>query len=226
MLRFPLWLALSMVTAAAQGTQPKAKVTEYPAHTTIGTLSIGAENWGHAISCADGATEVGDYIAVEVALYNEGNKPFTLSAGHFSLRLNGKKQVLYSQSLGIVQASLKYPGYERETDLTGYGGVGNGGVVIGGRPNVERFPGDPRPQQRRVPFPSPAPPSPGENSAEVRQPKLKPEEIVAKAALVEGEAHPPVSGFLFFAYKGKLKSIKKMELLYEGPAGAVSLALE
>ena len=226
MIRFPFALAVLASTLSAQGTQPKPQATGYPGSARTGTLSIGAENWGHAISCADGSTEVGDYIAIEVALYNDGNKPFSLSAGHFSLRLNGKKQVLFPQSLGIVQASVKYPGYERENELVGYGGVGNAGVIIGGRPNVERFPGDPRPQQRRTPLPSPAPPAPGDNSAEVRQPKLKPDEIVAKAALVEGEAHPPVSGFLFFAYKGKLKSIKKMELLYEGPAGAASLVLE
>jgi len=217
-------LALIALAAAGQGTKPKYIATDYPAHGKTGSLSIGAENWGHGISSSGDSIEIGDYIVIEVALYNERNKPFPLAAGNFTLRLNGKKPVLFPQSVGIVQSSVRNPGFENERELIATAGSANGDIVMGRRPNVERFPGDPRAQQQRLP--TPVPPAPGDNSAEVRKPKVKADELVATTALVEGEAHPPVSGYLFYPYKGKLKSIKKLELLYEGPAGALSLVLE
>lgn len=44
---------------------------------------------------------------------------------------------------------------------------------------------------------------------------MKPEELVVQTALPEGSRRGPVSGYLYFAYKGKTASIKTLELLYE-----------
>lgn len=54
---------------------------------------------------------------------------------------------------------------------------------------------------------------------------LRPEDAVAQTALPSGEAKGPVSGYLHFAYKGKTKSLKTLELIYEGPAGSTMLRL-
>jgi hypothetical protein len=36
----------------------------------------------------------------------------------------------------------------------------------------------------------------------------------------------PVSGYLYFRYRGKTKSIKSLELVYQNKDGSVSLALK
>ena len=46
-----------------------------------------------------------------------------------------------------------------------------------------------------------------------------------RIALPEGEQLLPVSGLIFFPFRGKTKSIKLAELLYEGPAGKAALKL-
>lgn len=46
------------------------------------------------------------------------------------------------------------------------------------------------------------------------QPAKTASEIAVEAAMPEGKNRAPVSGFLYFAYTGRTKSIKKVELLY------------
>jgi hypothetical protein len=48
----------------------------------------------------------------------------------------------------------------------------------------------------------------------VEREPVKPEELLAETALPEGEHGGAVSGFLYFAYKGKAGTIKSLELLY------------
>jgi hypothetical protein len=51
------------------------------------------------------------------------------------------------------------------------------------------------------------------------------EEQIQKLALPEGKYAPPLAGLVFFPFRGKMKSIKSLELLYEGPAGKATLKL-
>ena len=44
---------------------------------------------------------------------------------------------------------------------------------------------------------------------------VRPEELLVRTALSDGEFRGPVSGFLYFAYKGKPSGIKSLDLLYE-----------
>ena len=46
------------------------------------------------------------------------------------------------------------------------------------------------------------------------QPAKTADEIAVEAALPEGKNRTPVSGFLYFVYTGRTKSIKRVELLY------------
>jgi hypothetical protein len=223
MLRGLLFGTLAAAIAAAQGTQPKDKPEAYPAHAKLEKITIAAENWGHGFTTPEGAFGLDDYIAVEVAVYTPANHPVQLSTGHFTLRLNEKGTPLLAQAPGMVAASMKYPDWEQPRELVGTVGVGDGSVILGRQPRTERFPGD---QRTRPPAGGvPRAPEPENQPGVERKPKMQPLEIVTRASLPEGLPHPPVSGFLFFPYRGKLKSLKSVELLYEGPAGSAVLGL-
>ncbi len=146
---------------------------------------------------------------------------FLVSAAHFRLRVNNKKQTLYSQTPGMVAASLKYPDWHERRGLEGSAGAGNAGVILG-TPS-SRFPGDSR-DRRRLPAPPRAPEEENRSGIE-RAPETKAEDAVVGAALPEGPQRGPVAGCLYFPYDGKLKSLKTLELLYEGPRGTASLRL-
>lgn len=218
-----LGLALFAVLAVrGQGTQPKSQPAGYPAHARAGAISIAAENMGHSLATAEGAILVNDYLVIEVALYSD--QPFAISSGQFTLHRAGRKQVLLPQTPGIVAASLKYPDWEQRPTLVGGVGVGDGEITLGRPAPVGRFPDDRR-AQSRIPGGIPRAPDPPDRSGADKPPPTSIEEVVSRSALPEGEVHPPVSGFLFFPYKGKLKAMRDLELRYEGPAGAVSLPL-
>jgi len=140
-----------------------------------------------------------------------------VSTSQFTLQVNGKKQMLYPQAVEFVAASLKYPDWETRPRLE----AGAGPVIFGRPQPVERFPGDP--QARRLP-PPPRPPDANPSGQEPQQP-VSADEIVRQTALPEGEWRGPVSGYLYFAYKGKTKNIKSLALHYSGPAGTVTISL-
>jgi hypothetical protein len=183
------------------------------------SASIGAENLGHNIATAKGAVAVPDYLVIEIAVYSK-TVPIQLNAGNFMLRLNGKKSLLMAQAPAMVIASLKYSDWETRPALIGMAGVGDGLITIGRPTHTGRFPGDPS-----TPPSNPVPRAPTDASGvQKEQPEL-PDDLVNHHALPEGEVRPPLSGYVFFPFKGKLKSLKKVELLYEGPLGAATLLL-
>jgi hypothetical protein len=106
----------------------------------------------------------------------------------------------------MVAAALKYPDWSMRPQLTGVAGVGDGAVVIGRPRQVERFPGDRRPADTRMP---------GSGNTPVQDSETPPpEQMVVEAALPEGPARGPISGYLYFAFKDKPKKVKSLELLY------------
>ncbi len=212
---------LAGVVALAQE-NPTRKAGDYPVHATTAAFDIGAEYMVHSIPAESGEIFTNDYLVVEVAIFPT-HGPLTMSAQRFTLRLNGKKSVLYAQSSGMVAASLKYPDWEEHPRLTGDVGIGDGQILINAPPQVGRFPGDPA--DRRVPRPTTDPPKTDE--APPSKPEAMPiDEKIARAALPEGQLRAPKKGALFFPFKGKTKSIHSVELLYEDDAGnKVALSL-
>lgn len=91
------------------GTSPKSNATDYPAHAKLDNLSIGAEYLAHSFSGHNHTFVAADYLVVEVGLFPSQNKSLDVENGHFTLRVNGKKQVLFPQAPAFVAASLKYP---------------------------------------------------------------------------------------------------------------------
>lgn len=224
----PRTLVLSIVLCAAAGgagTGPKPRAQDYKSHGAAGGVALGAEYLVHSLPAAGEMFFVPDYLVVEAAVYPEPGRPVLVAHSHFTLRLNGSKQVLFPQTPGIVAASLKYPDWERRPTLTASAGSGDAGVIIGRPRTGERFPGDPRPRRERLPDAprAPAPENPGGFERKERQ---HPADAAVSAALPEGRAALPVSGLLYFAYRGKTKAIKKVELIYSGEAGSLTLRLD
>jgi len=88
-----------------------------------------------------------NYLEVEVALFPAKGENLGVIDGHFSLRVNGRKQALSPQAPEFVAASLKYP----DTDYGRQAVAALGPVVLGAPRPVERFPGDPNAQTTRLP---------------------------------------------------------------------------
>ena len=197
----------------AEGTAPKPAATDYPVTTRFGDTAIAADFMIHSISGEGQTFFVEDYLVVEVAIYPDKFKEIAVANTQFVLRLNGKR-TLVTQTPQFVAASLKYPDWERRPTL-----VGQAGPIIVGRPQqVERFPGDPTvgqgrlPEQPRVPSQLP--------SSRAETPKAQ--DIALEMALPEGTHKHPVSGYIYFPYKGKLKGLKTIELVVKsGPNEAV-----
>ncbi len=199
------YLPFFLLASAVFGqTEHKPKPEDYPVHTQISvlgkTVGLGAEFMVHSFSAGEDAYIAPLFLVVEVALYPEKGATLQVSPTQFMLRINGKKQPLIAQSPGLVAASLSHPESGQRPRFQLGGGMGGIGV---GQPRPPNMPGQ-DPQQM-----------PRDNSGEEGRPRVKPEELVVKTALPQGEFKGPVSGFVYFSYKGKSSSIKSLELLYE-----------
>jgi hypothetical protein len=177
-------------------------------HAEAGKLALGAEYLVHSVSSGRQTFVVPKHLVVEVAVFPAKGQAVELAAGQFSLRINGKtKDVLRPETPGFVAASLKYPDWEGSRGLE----VGLGPVTIGRPTTVGRFPGDNREPRPRTP-----PRAPDQNPAGLqKEASLTAEETVVDAALPEGRAAGPVSGHLYFPYRGKVKSLKSLELIFQ-----------
>ena len=201
------------------GTTPKTSAQDYPARAKLENLSIGAEYLVHSFSSGRQMFIAKNYLVVEAALFPANGQSLLVNAGDFSLRVNGRKQALSPQAPEIVANTLKYPdpntgGLHPTAQL--------GPLVLGAPPRpAERFPGDP---DARSGPPPPQGPTDAPNGLD-KEPPVKAEDLVVEAALPEGEHHGPTSGFLYFAYRGKIGHIHSLELVFTSPAGSTTLPL-
>ena len=189
----------------AKGMPPRTAPTEYQAHAAAGTVTIAAEFTGHGIGTPQGALTSEDYVAVETGFFGPEGARTKLAISDFSLRINGKKAPLPGQPYGMVLGSLKDPEWEPpiETKSKSKGGMSAGGGGEQGQSN------DPPPVPKMT-FPE----------------RRAMEQKVQKATLPEGDRALPVAGLIFFQYRGKTQAIKSLELIYDGPAGKVTLTLQ
>jgi hypothetical protein len=208
-MRWILWMGCAALAFGQVGTQPKPKAEEYELHARAGRVELGAEFMVHSFSGPGQTFIVKDYLVVEVALYPE--KGLSVHADHsdFALRVNGKPRVIPSMPPTAVVAAIENPQmYGGGPRLDG--GAGVGGVILGipGTGGRQGGPdGRPVPAPPRAPDPN-APP--GVDPPE----QVSPNELLVRTALPAGDFKGPVSGFLYFPYRGKTSSIKSLELLY------------
>ncbi len=213
------WLAF-LLTVTLNAGEVARKAEEYPARMKVGSLIIAAENLGPAVPTPSGGLFTEDYISIEVALFAQAPAIISLSHSHFSLRVNGKL-ILHPDTPGTVAASIKYPDWVQRPRLEGAAGAGDANVIFGRPRPVERFPGDHRPAEQTERGPMPRLDNPVSKKAE----PLSIDQTVNNAALQEGEQGLPVSGCLYFPFRKKMKSIKTLELIYDGPSGAGSVRI-
>jgi hypothetical protein len=121
----------------------------------------------------------------------------------------------------FAASAIQNPEWGDRPRLTGEAGNGNGGIILNGPPQTPRFPGDP------TVHPLPAPRIPKSNpSGQEQEDPVSAGDLVQRAAFPEGVHVPPYAGVLFFPFTGKMKSVKALELLYEGPLGTAVLKLQ
>jgi hypothetical protein len=195
-------------TVCAQGTIPRKSAAEYPVHGKSGSIEIGAEFMVHSFSRGEASYIAADYLVVEVGLFPAGSQNLAVNPAEFRLRVNGGSKELTPENPGVVAVALTHPDWKPGSYAEIGAGLGHQEVVLG-RPTQ-------RPPDFPVPGQGPSPPSripQGVPSPVEQTEPEKPEQLVVETALPAGEHSGPVSGFLYFAYRGKVKSIKKLEVL-------------
>ena len=205
-----LLLLCAASLACAQGTTPKSTAEDYPEHAMVGSVGVGAEFMVHSFSRGEEMYIAPDYLVVEVALFPPKGQAVLVETGKFTLRINGKRAVLFPQSPAAVASSLRHREWDQRAGADAAIGIGGIGVGAGQPRQTAPFPGAPQP---RVPQPPRAPDA--NNPAGIERERVKPEDLLVETALPEGDRRGPVSGFLYFAFKGRISSIKSLELLFE-----------
>jgi hypothetical protein len=193
-----------------QGTTPKSKADEYEVHAATRAVDIGAEFMVHSVLAEEQSTVVKDYLVVEVALFPPRGVAANSDHGNFTLRLNGK--AVLQATPQMVALSMQHPDWNPRPRVEGGAGVGNTDVILG-RPVPQDPPYGNGPVRRA---PVPRPPSDEERAGIDPPERLTASQLVVRTALPEGEFEGPVSGYLYFPFRGKTASIKSLELLYEG----------
>jgi hypothetical protein len=196
-----------------QGTEPKQKAEDYEVHAQGQNAALGAEFMVHSFSRGEQTFIAQDYLVVEVAVFPPKGETFVIENANFSLRINGKKQLVQPHPPTMVAASLQHPEWEQPGGVRPEvgGSVGNVGVMTGGPPrNNNPFPGS-QPPGSQLP---PRVEVPEYNPTGIHKEPVKADVLVIETALVEGPHHSAISGFLYFPFRGKIGSIKSLELLY------------
>jgi hypothetical protein len=202
-------IALLCLSAHAQvnetkGMPPRAAPGDYQAHAQAGAVTIAAEFMGHAVPKPEGPLSTEDYVVMETGLFGAPGERIKLSIDDFSLRINGKKTPLSSQPYGLVTGSLKDPQWappeEAEAKPKSKTGLSSGGQSDSNSlPTVVHVP------------------------IELRRAMAQ---YLQKSSLPEGDRALPLAGLIFFQYRGKTSSLRSIELIYAGPAGKTTLALQ
>ncbi len=196
---------------AGRGMPPRSTPADYLSHAQAGTVTIAAEFAGHSLPTLEGSTlSSEDYVAVEVGLFGPPDARINLSIGNFALRINGKKTPYPALPYGLVASSAKDPEWEppekieeRKTKMTGGADTGGSGIDKSGEPKATPTPIKiPLAIQRRW------------------------AQRVQRVTLPEGDRALPVAGLLFFEYHGKREKILSLELIYTGPSGKGTVALQ
>jgi len=184
---------------------PRATPADYQAQAQAGALTLAAEFKGHSVPTPQGILSTEDYVVVETALFGSPDARITLSSADFSLRINGKKSPVPGQPFAAVVASVKDPEWQPPAPP----GSKSKTSVSGGGKSAQGDANEP-PEPVRVPI--------GVQRAIAQR--------VQRAALPEGDRTLPLAGLIFFPYRGKAESIRSIELIYAGPAGKATLALQ
>jgi len=185
----------------SKGMPPRAAPADYQAHTQAGPLTLAAEFMRHAVPTPEATYSTEDFVVVETGLFGPPEARAKLAIGDFSLRINGKKIPSPSQPYGLSFSSLKDPEWEPPSKSKE------------SKPTLDAGGGKPDDSFKPI----------------VRMPielKRTMQQRVQRASMPEGDRALPEAGLLFFEYRGKPESIRSLELIYSGPGGNATLALQ
>ena len=197
---------------ADDGLAPRPKPEDFPVNEKTEKLAIGAEFMVHSFGRDSDRYVHEDYLTVEVGVYPMNRAaPLLVSRAHFMLRVNGKKEAILADTPSMVSMSLKYRDWDQQSQRQDGGG----------QQTESRFPGDNRPTQGRRPAPTQAP----EGTTPAGPAHIPPSELLREVALDEKEHKYPAGGYLYFPFRGKLKSVKTLDLIYNNGAESVTLRL-
>ncbi len=184
----------------AGGLPPRATAGDYQARIQAGKTTIVGEFMGHAVPTLEGGpytTE--DFVMVETGFFGPAGARLDISYQNFSLRINGKKPIPAEPYLSVFK-SLKDPDWDdpnsKDASKTQFN---TGGGNTSDPPRLIHMPIE---RQRTM------------------------QARVVKVSLGEGEHPLPQAGILYFEYHGDAKSIHSLELIYAGPAGKSTLAMQ
>jgi len=191
----------------SKGIPPRAAPADYLTQGQAGTVTIAAEFKGHSVPTPEATLTTEEYVVVEVALFGPPEARLKLSFEDFAIRINGKKTPTPSAAYVSVFGSLRDPEWEppAKTEAKSKTSIGGGGG--GGREQSE---GNMPPPVIHIPI----------ELQRAMQQKVR------KAALLEGDRALPQARLIFFQYRGKAQGIHSIELIYAGPAGNATLALQ
>jgi hypothetical protein len=187
------------VSAAVYGLDVRKSAAEYPVQGKGKDIEVGADYTVRTFLADGHSFSIEDYLLVEVGVFPAGESNVHLQ--RFTLRVNGKN-LLTPQTPGMVAASVKYPDWTTKPNLQ----VAAGPVIFGRPQAAGRFPGD---RREEIPRRDPV-------AGESKTDPIDYTDVIAKGSLPEGRTNRPVAGYVFFAFDGKLKSIKSVDLLVDG----------
>ena len=209
-----LALLASGVAARAQ-LEPRASVKDYLTACRLQDGAIGADYLRRSLPTPQGIRFIPGMLIFEIGVFPERGKAIALGSSDFQLNWKKADLPLLPVHPQYVVASLLRPEYSqgdrsttvsvgRPNQRTG----GFEGVTIGGPPRFPRFPDDPR---RDGP---PLPRAPAEPRVTPKPPQAdeRPDRILSIHALSADPVDHPSGGYVYFAYKGKLKKLKGLVL--------------
>jgi hypothetical protein len=203
------FILLAAALAHAQGTKTKPAPADYDVYVSDGPLDIGAEYMVHSFSNGEQMFIAEQFLVVEVAFYPlmKGDE-VNVDYKKFGLRLNHKTLLAPVPPAQVADALRQSPWFNQQPQTGLNGNVGGGPLDIPGGG------GNPYPPTRRAPAPPRAPDADPPGGIERTQ--VSAEEVLRQTALPPGPHKGPVSGFVYFFYKGKPSSLKAVELDYDG----------
>ncbi|HEX4230129.1 MAG TPA: hypothetical protein VHZ07_15755 [Bryobacteraceae bacterium] len=213
-----LIVAASLSLLHAQGTKTRNNPAKYGAHVKIGSVGLGADLWGHFIPLEGETLKADSYLVVEVALFASPNIKVDIDPGQFVLKVNGQRILPNSPglvTLGFVDSDMR----ERGPRLIADGQIGSGDISVGRDPTQPKFPGDSNPAD----IPPPRRTQTTDNG--LQKEPIDPVKAVDEASLPEGAHATPISGYLFYPWRGKLKRVKHVEIEYTSTLGSATLTL-
>jgi hypothetical protein len=208
-MRWLFWMCSATLAFAQGGTEPKPKPEDYELHARSEHTGIGAEFMVHSFSGQGQTYIVKDFLVVEVALYPEKGTEVHADPTAFTLRINGNQRMLHAIAATAVVASIERPQWQQGGGPRMEGGAGVGGVILGIPGGGGQGQGRPMPAPPRAPDPAGAP---GVDAPE----QVSPNELLVRTAFPAGDFKGPVSGFIYFPYRGKMTSLKSLDLLFRG----------